>query len=232
MNGTPIVPSGSTGIAYADPGQTRGYLTGSTAIAGQPTSVALSYPAALGVPNPTVISFEGFDFTNAGVQTAFVIGRFTFTNGAWFGAGQTTALNTPTVLGFTLTTTGTGGAATLFTQRITGEITLTVNNPQPADYTSLAGQQAEADWISLRTIPSSATLRPIPSFHVYDSYAKPSGATNTGSVDLVAAFGSLYLVALDNPTGGAFLTEVPEPATLSLLGAGLLGLAVARRRRR
>jgi hypothetical protein len=228
LNGAPIVPSGSTGTAYADPGNTRGYRTGSTAIAGDPSSVSLSYA---GGSDPTVISFQPIDFTNQQVGVPFTIGRFTFTNGQWYGAGQTAALNTPTVLGFTLTTTGAGGAATLYTQTLVGEIILTVTNPQPADYTTLAGQQAEADWISLS---SPNTLRPFQAFKVYDSFAKPTGATSTGTVDLVAIFGSLYLDTFANPTGGGFLTAspVPEPATLSLAACGLLGLTLVRRRRR
>ncbi|HEX4888921.1 MAG TPA: PEP-CTERM sorting domain-containing protein [Alphaproteobacteria bacterium] len=32
-------------------------------------------------------------------------------------------------------------------------------------------------------------------------------------------------------TDGGFVSEVPEPVTLSLLGAGLLGLGAIRRRR-
>lgn len=228
LNGAPIVPSGSTGMAYADAGQTYGFRTGSTPIAGDPTSVSLSY---IGGSIPTVISFQPINFTNQQVGVPFTIGRFTFTNGQWYGAGQTVALNTPTVLGFTLKTTGTGGAATLYTQTIVGEIMLTVNNPQPADYSTLAGLQAEADWISLS---SPVILRPFPAFRVYESFAKPEGATNTGSVDLVAIFGSIYLDTFDNPTEGGFLTAspVPEPSALALMVCGLLGLSLLRQRRR
>ncbi|HPU52393.1 MAG TPA: choice-of-anchor K domain-containing protein [Burkholderiaceae bacterium] len=229
LNGAPIVPSGSTGTAYADPGSTRGYLTGSTAIAGDPSSVSLSYAEG---SIPTVISFQPINFTNQQVGAPFTIGTFSFTNGQWYGAGQTVALNTPTVLGFTLKTTGTGGAASLYTQTLTGEIILTVNNPQPADYTTLAGLQAEADSISL--LSDRIILQAFPTFSVYESFAAPTGATNTGSVNLVARFGSLYLDTFDTPTGGGFLTAspVPEPATLTLAVCGLLGLNVLRRRRR
>ena len=228
LNGAAIVPNGSIGTEYSDSGNTRGFLTGSTPIAGVQTSASLSY---VGGSIPTVISFQPIDFANQQVGVPFTIGTFTFTNGQWYGGGDTTALNTPTVLGFTITTTGTGGAASLYTQTLTGEIVLTVNSPRPGDYSTLAGLQTEADSI---TLYSDRLLQAFPTFSVYESIAAPTGATNTGSVNLVARFGSIYLDTFDNPTGGGFLTasEVPAPATLSLAACGLLGLALVRRRRR
>ena len=94
---------------------------------------------------------------------------------------------------------------------------------------------------------SPLTLTALPSIRAYELADSPNGS-NSVSVDLFGKFGSLDLTRFDNVTGGGFLDvsltsdlggpppppppSVPEPATLTLMGAGMIGLAAVRRRSR
>ncbi|MBL8383032.1 MAG: PEP-CTERM sorting domain-containing protein [Burkholderiales bacterium] len=118
-----------------------------------------------------------------------------------------------------------------------GTVTMVVNAPGINDTATLAGQQAEADWIYVTDYGSGVRSR---AFRVFDDCCRPPGGITFGMVDLVARFNSLDLVDIDNPEGG-FLTEsvdplpvaapVPEPGAYMMLLAGLGLLAFVARRR-
>jgi hypothetical protein len=248
LNGVPIVPVTNTGDQPGNFLNTFGYHTGGVSIAGGPSSVSLVYNAPDYTAN--IIAFTPSSFSNVALGQDFKLGTLSFTNGQWFGAGEVAGLNTPTNLYFTMQTYSNSGAA--FNQTIHGDVVLTVNSPYPNDITTLAGQQAEADWITLQ---SSAVIQPLGAFRVYEINAKPPGSSNVGTVDLYGHFNSLDLVRFDNVQGGGFLTSssealpsstgggtgggngggttglpIPEPGTLGLLLAGLGALGSIRRR--
>jgi hypothetical protein len=241
VNGNSAIPTFDHWAPTSAGSVTDGFSVGSQAISGAPNSVDLRYDYIQdGDSFINIISFAPSAFTNVAVGQDFKLGTLTFQNGGWYGAGNTAAFNTPTDLGFTLSTVSADGAQ--FNQTITGTIRLSVNSPFPNDLTTLGGQEAEADWISLYS--SAATVQ-FQAFRVFDDCCKPAGFTNVGTVDVYAHFGSLDLVDFRNPSGG-FLTDtngvlppvvtpppgVPEPASWALLiaGFGLTG-AVQRRRR-
>ncbi|MBL8492485.1 MAG: choice-of-anchor K domain-containing protein [Rhodocyclaceae bacterium] len=185
------------------------------------------------------ISFTPRSFTGVSVGEDFVLGTLSFQNGAWFGAGATPDLNLPSQFGFTIQTVSGDGAA--FNQSISGSIVMAVHSPLDNDTSTLAGQEAEADWIYLS---SSAFIGAAPALRVFDTCCRPSGATSVGSVDVVARFNSLDLVGFANPTGGAFITAgtaplpasgpmppVPEPETYAMFLTGLGLMATLARRR-
>jgi hypothetical protein len=239
-----VVPTANgwadSGYRFSDPSDPDGYVTGSLAqVPGGGNSVTLKYEWDLAGDYENVISFAPRDFVDVAAGQDFVLGTLSFKNGGWYGGGATAAFNTPTQLGFTITTSSSSGQA--FNQTLSGFITMVVNSPYPNDTTTLAGQQAEADWVYFVGAGGGSVAADMGSFRVYDDCCKPEGFTATGSVDVVARFGSLDLVSFANPQGGFVNGSlgalppsllVPEPGTWATLLAGLgLTAAVVRARR-
>lgn len=208
-----------------------GWVIGDTPVYNTP-GVSLRYTTVTaGSAGENLISFTPRPFSNVLTGQDFVLGTLSFQNGFWFGGGENAAFNAPADLAFNLSTTSPDGAQ--FNQRISGNIRLAVHAPDGLDYSTPAGQQAEADWIY---IDSPALLAAPQALRVYDGCCRPAGSSSLGSVDVIGRFGSLHIAGLANVQGGGFITAsvaplpaVPEPGTWALLAAGL-GLVVARAR--
>ncbi|MBU6165734.1 MAG: PEP-CTERM sorting domain-containing protein [Alphaproteobacteria bacterium] len=241
-----------TGGRQIDPNVVNGtrWYTANVALAGN--SVDFVYRGFDGTAlYPTLlnsISFAPSSFSGVNVGDPFKLGTLSFRNGGWFGgAPDDPANNLPTVFRFRITTTSADGPQ--YNQISYGTIVMTVNATVNNDLTTLAGQQAEADWVNVYQTDSSfsTVLADLGSLRVYDLAAAPSGFTNIGSIDLNGLFGSLHLSSLSNAQGGFFEEgsgalpnvplggpggAIPEPASWAMLiaGFGLLG-AMQRRRK-
>lgn len=213
-----------------------GFVSGVLALA--PTqSVSMRYASeAAGSSLENIITFTPRSFTNVAVGEDFVLGTLTFQNGGWNGGGFSASENVPSRLDFTLTTQSASGAA--FNQAMSGSVTMVVHSPQNNDRNTLAGQEAEADWIYVTDNATPGSN--LGAFRVFDECCRPPGAVSVGTVDLIARFNSLDLVGLSNPQGGFITTSidplpavapVPEPGAYLMMLAGILLVgAVARRR--
>ncbi|MGZ6014548.1 MAG: PEPxxWA-CTERM sorting domain-containing protein, partial [Phenylobacterium sp.] len=221
-------PNGVT----SDAGFGNVYIGGTAQLSGQ--SVDFGYtnlPGALN-NNVTFTPEASTGFVQTGQK--FLLGTLSFTNGQWVGGSGNPATNFPTTLNFHLATTS---ATPQFNQVLDSSFTV-VTNQAVNDIdcaTNPATQMAEADFIYFTAAPKLGSMR------VYDSFCAPPGVSSTGSVDVWASFGSLDLISLSNPTGGAFIEDnvnvgpiggVPEPAAWALLtaGFGLIGWELRRRR--
>jgi hypothetical protein len=191
-----------------------------------------------------LVSFTPNAFNNVPLGQDFVLGSLLYQNGAWFGAGDPGGGTIPTFLDFVITTTATSGG-TPFNQMFYGTIELVTNNPSPEDCSTLAGQQAQADYLYISSASSIILGGPATnSLRVYDNFCGPT--TNVGTTDLVAQFNSLEVKGFENASGGGFVNPsitqeltppsgtsvVPEPSTYALFATGLVGLFAVRRRRR
>ena len=213
----------------------RTLVLGTTPISG---SIADFVYVRSGNPIHNIVSFTPASFTDVAQGSNFTLGTIGFTNGFWVGGDADPAFNVPVYLDFTLTTTS---ATAAFNQTIAGRIKVVTNVAAGVDCTVPQVQRDEADFL---TVESSANLGSTGSLRVYDQLCKPADATNSGSIDLIAQFGSLHIAGFANPGGSGFYDQsvapgplppvaaVPEPVTWALLVAGFGVTGVARRRRR
>jgi hypothetical protein len=251
INGYAFQQSDLNGVvSAAGPDYGFNYYSGQLALNNAPNATFFYAFQAPGGPSDysnswNLINFSGSNFQNQAVGQMFRLGTITYQNGQWYGSGSTPAQNVPTEFGFRLISTSPDGPA--FNQIAYGKIVNTINSPFDNDRSTLAGQQAEADWITVyRTDSAFNTLAELGSLRVYDSFAMPAGLTNKGSIDLDGMFNSLDMTGLSNPQGGFFTPgsgalppvtlppSIPEPASWAMLiaGFGLVGAALRRRRLR
>jgi len=248
----PVLPGAGSVSEYELGGRTFFKDIGTSGPINGPSSMEFVYDSPGAGAN--LLSFTSSGFSNVARGQAFTLGTLTFTNGQWFGSGNTAADNMPSFFTFQMTTSSPDGNA--FNQTTYGVIRMTVNSPINNDLTTLAGMDAEADWITVfdcgtslsclsSLIANPNTTDPgIGTFRVYDSFALPAGFTNSGTVDIVGMFNSLDLLELDNPVGG-FITQqgtplppvepqqpaVPEPASWAMMIGGFAMLGGMLRRR-
>ena len=213
-----------TGQSVASGNGAQTWQLGSVTFAGGTTGVEFGY--SVFDPSSIVynrISFAPTSFSNVAPGQDFTLGTITFQNGGWFGGGATSLQNVTSLLPFRVWTSSSDGSQ--FNQQRFGIITLTVNVVPDDGGFDPANFDAEADWITvfMGDDPSdTSSWIEVADFRVYDNCCKPSGLTNTGTVDLEGKFGSLILTSLANPVGGfiAGTNEVLPPGTIIGGGGG------------
>ena len=205
LNGAPLCAD--VGCAFTD-----------TAIVSFVPTGTVEFQNFSNTTNPTnIISFTPAIPQDVLGTNTFLLGSMFYQNGIWTGDAD---------FGFTLTTHSTDAA--LDNQTFTDVLHLTLT---PNDFVNNTPAQ-NADFIFFSGNPLIGSAR------AYELNDAPSGFDNTIRFDVTGHIGTLHLDSFANPAGG-FLDKsvglqptpppsVPEPSTILLLGAGLLGLAAWR----
>jgi len=121
----------------------------------------------------------------------------------------------------------------LSTSQISEALTITFTS---GNVTAVGGNFYIADLnddfqsVSVTLTLSDGTTTTFTPTSMFDSYRGFTSDLSITSLTMSGPGPSLY-AGLDNLTVGVMVSPVPEPATLSLLGLGLTGLLVTRRRR-